>query len=255
MANHVRDLTNQQFGRLKVIKRAENDKNGRTRWECECACGEKKTVSNSNLIKGRVQSCGCLKQEQLVKIHKKQIVDLTEKRFGLLKVEEEIGRDKSNNVLWKCKCDCGAYKNVSSYALRNGLTKSCGCLKSKREGCIAYYLNALNLSYEKDKVLYDKEHNQMRFDFWVENKYFIEYDGEYHFQTFNSGYGTEEKLLLTRKRDKRKNQYCFENKIPLIRIPYYDYEKIVFEDLILEKTRFLFNQEKEEDYYKKGKKE
>lgn len=34
------DLIGQRFGRLIVIERVDNDKNGRLRWLCLCDCGE-----------------------------------------------------------------------------------------------------------------------------------------------------------------------------------------------------------------------
>ncbi len=33
------DLTGFETGRLKVIKEAGKDKNGKTLWECRCSCG------------------------------------------------------------------------------------------------------------------------------------------------------------------------------------------------------------------------
>ena len=33
------DLTGMKFGRLTVIERAENAKNGNLRWLCKCECG------------------------------------------------------------------------------------------------------------------------------------------------------------------------------------------------------------------------
>ena len=41
--------------------------------------------------------------------------------------------------------------------------------------------------------------------------------------------------------------YCFDNNIPIIRIPY-DVEW-TYEDLFLEKTRFLLTPENENEYY------
>jgi hypothetical protein len=57
-------------------------------------------------------------------------IDITGKRYGKLLVLEECGRDERKNVLWKCKCDCGNYKNVNTNKLVKGNTKSCGCLKT-----------------------------------------------------------------------------------------------------------------------------
>jgi len=34
---------------------------------------------------------------------------------------------KNKRIYWKCKCDCGNIKEISSSKLINGNTKSCGC--------------------------------------------------------------------------------------------------------------------------------
>jgi hypothetical protein len=65
------DLTNKRFGRLTVIKRAENIKPKITIWECHCDCGNKIIVIGSLLKKGHTRSCGCIKSEQLIKRNSK----------------------------------------------------------------------------------------------------------------------------------------------------------------------------------------
>lgn len=53
--------------------------------------------------------------------------DLTGTRFGRLVVlqrHEPSGR----YTKWTCKCDCGNLKTVHASSLKNGDTKSCGCL-------------------------------------------------------------------------------------------------------------------------------
>lgn len=54
------------------------------------------------------------------------MVDLSNKRFGRLVVLEYAGK-----TVWKCRCDCGNYKLVTAGHLKDGHTKSCGCLKNK----------------------------------------------------------------------------------------------------------------------------
>lgn len=58
----------------------------------------------------------------------------------------------------------------------------------------------------------------------------IEYDGEQHFIPINfSGKGHEkskENLIVTQKNDNIKNQYCIDDNIPLIRIPYWEKDNI-----------------------------
>lgn len=52
-------------------------------------------------------------------------------RYGRLVVEEYVGKDHRNKLLWKCKCDCGNEKIVVGDNLSSGKSKSCGCLKAE----------------------------------------------------------------------------------------------------------------------------
>lgn len=60
------DLTNKRFNKLLIIEKADNQKH-KTMWKCLCDCGNITFVTTSNLNANRVKSCGCLKNEQLVK--------------------------------------------------------------------------------------------------------------------------------------------------------------------------------------------
>ncbi len=55
------NLIGQKFGRLIVIRRADNDKQGKSRWLCLCDCGKEKIIRGNNLKSGNTKSCGCLK--------------------------------------------------------------------------------------------------------------------------------------------------------------------------------------------------
>lgn len=59
------------------------------------------------------------------------IVDLTSKKVGRLKVLYRLHNYRKKGVYWLCVCDCGNLKIVSSNNLRNGHTKSCGCLQKE----------------------------------------------------------------------------------------------------------------------------
>lgn len=56
------DLSGQQFGRLTVIKRAE-DKNKTVMWICKCDCGNIKIIAGKHLRYGLISSCGCYQLE------------------------------------------------------------------------------------------------------------------------------------------------------------------------------------------------
>ena len=59
--------------------------------------------------------------------------DLTGHRFGNLTVAERVGTDKTINVFWICKCDCGnTTLPVTASALKSGFVEDCGhCVKSQ----------------------------------------------------------------------------------------------------------------------------
>jgi AraC-like DNA-binding protein len=40
-----------------------------------------------------------------------------------------LGRRGSCSYWWECRCDCGEVRVITSYSLRDGLSRSCGCLK------------------------------------------------------------------------------------------------------------------------------
>ncbi len=57
----LKDLIGKKFGKLTVIKRAENDKRGNARWLCKCDCGNEIITLGYPLTKGITKACGCLK--------------------------------------------------------------------------------------------------------------------------------------------------------------------------------------------------
>lgn len=59
-------------------------------------------------------------------------LDLTGQKFGRLTVIEQIGISKDGQKTYKCKCECGTEKIITSGNLRRGHTKSCGCLNSEK---------------------------------------------------------------------------------------------------------------------------
>ena len=56
------------------------------------------------------------------------IIDMTDKKFSRLLVLKKADK-KNNKMRWLCKCDCGKELIVDGTKLRNGHTKSCGCLQ------------------------------------------------------------------------------------------------------------------------------
>lgn len=56
------------------------------------------------------------------------------RRFNRLVVIEDDGtRSSKGEIRWLCQCDCGNLYHALGYRLRNGRTKSCGCLNDEKK--------------------------------------------------------------------------------------------------------------------------
>src|SRR6516165_1727345 len=58
------------------------------------------------------------------------IIPMTGLAFGRLIVINENGRSHKQ-IVWRCLCECGNTADVRGSFLRQGITKSCGCLSSE----------------------------------------------------------------------------------------------------------------------------
>ena len=233
------DLTGKKFGFLTVIQRAQtNTKSGHAQWECKCDCGNTNIiVSGSHLRSGHTQSCGCLQKKIAREVN---FIDITNQQFGALTAIKNIGSNEKGGAIWQCRCKCGNTINVVGSDLRSGHTQSCGCVKSLGEAKIIKLLIDNNINFQTQKTFIDCRFDTgglAKFDFWVDEKYLIEYDGVQHFDKFYQfGKGTDN-FRKSQDRDSFKNEWCKNNKIPLIRIPYTMYENLKIEDLMLETTK------------------
>lgn len=59
-------------------------------------------------------------------------LDITGQHFGRLLVLHATEQRKRKQVVWQCVCDCGNTTGVCGTELRNGDTRSCGCLQRER---------------------------------------------------------------------------------------------------------------------------
>lgn len=246
--SQIKDLINQKFGELTVIESTlERDFERSVIWNCRCSCGRFKKISSRDLTSGNIKSCGeCGYKER--KTSETFFKDLTGKQFGYLKAIKPIKKDYDSHYYWLCECqNCGGKIEVSISNLNSGATKSDGCIKSFGEEKISRILSSYNINFIKQKVDYNCIFDSGKygiFDFYVDNKYYIEYDGIQHFKSKSEkGWNNNQNLQDVIKRDTVKNQYCLDNNIPLIRIPYTQYNFLTIEDLLLDKTNFLIKKE------------
>ena len=234
----LEDLTGKKFGMLTVLKYDRVEGKGHTYWICQCECGTIKSIRKDGLINGTVVSCGCYGHKKVSETH---TIDLTNQSFGHWTVLHREGSNQYNQAMWLCKCECGTEKIVPGQALRNGSSKSCGCLKSAGQEKIISLLQAHNINFSTEKTFSNckfKDSNQLaKFDFFIDNTYLIEFDGIQHYQA-GTGWNTVDKFKITQTHDAFKNQWCKDNNIPLIRIPYFHLDQLTINDLLLNTSPF-----------------
>lgn len=226
------DLVGHRFGRLVVLSRSATS----AKWVCRCDCGNLVEVTTTHLKTGHTKSCGCLQKDITSEVRG---INLKGQRFGLFTVEGlDIEKSTSEKKYWICQCDCGNRISVSTGDLRSGNTQSCGCSKlSHGEMKIKSLLEEYNIPFEQEKSFPDcinpSTNRLLRFDFFVNNQYLIEFDGKQHYEQSPNW----EPLEDIQRRDRIKDAWCKEHNITLIRIPYTRLNTLTIEDLLPKRGR------------------
>lgn len=220
----------QKYGRLTIVGE-RIIKNKHPYYLCKCECGNIKEIRLDHLRSGATVSCGCLHKEKV----SNNFEDITNRTFGEWTVLKRVERpEKANNkgTYWLCRCSCGTERIVWGNSLRGGASKSCGCIKSHGEEKISKILSENAFSFSKEFSFSDClsiNNYPLRFDFAIFEKQqllcLIEFQGKQHYEDNNWNW------ISPKENDKIKREYCLNNKIKLVEIPYWDYEKINLEHL------------------------
>lgn len=219
------------FGDFLVLNKCkEKAKDNCILYQCKCIhCGHIENVASNVLRSNRKYCSNC-------HVRKTTLINMSGQIYGFLKVlnrdlsEEHLGHE--NDAYWNCQClKCGTIKSIRGISLRNGTTKSCGCIKSVGEEIIAKLLTQNNIIFEReysfDDLIYK---NKLRFDFAIFNtngtlSHLVEFDGIQHFES--TGWEPVETIQF---RDQLKNQYCLDKGIKLIRLN--DVDNITIEAIL-----------------------
>lgn len=130
--------------------------------------------------------------------------------------------------------DCGhTYYASPDNLLRGKGCPKCSIKQSSYMDIVEEYLDNNNIEYVKEKRFDDcKNIRTLPFDYYLPRyNVCIEVDGEFHYSNSsvfkNSERGNYENV---HKRDNIKTQYCKDNNIKLIRLPYY--KKDIFSEIL-----------------------
>ena len=114
------DLNGKVFNKLRAVKPVGRNKHGSVLWLCECECFTNRIVSEYDLKRNRVRSCGSVTCRSLFD-------NLEGRVFTRWTVIKDEGRNKVF-----CKCSCGTERWVDRGNLRGGGSTNCGCEQRKR---------------------------------------------------------------------------------------------------------------------------
>lgn len=107
-----------KFGHWQVIKFDHSNEHRIKYFLCKCeVCGNVRPVRGTALINGTSTACSKSCSESLL--------GLTFGKWTVLK------KDVSKPRNYICKCECGTIKSVFGGSLKQGSSKSCGCLKKE----------------------------------------------------------------------------------------------------------------------------
>lgn len=124
------------------------------------------------------------------------------------------------NLRIRCKCGKEYITSFGNF-INHGVTQcfSCSCKESTGEAIVRKYLDNHNIEYIQEMRFSDcRDKKPLPFDFFLPNyNMCIEFDGKQHFEDCH-GFSN---LEVVKHHDKIKNQYCSDNNIKLIRVPYH----------------------------------
>ena len=229
--NSLKDEIGNVYGYLTVVDQAPSI-NGRAYWLCQCECGNMIAVRGQALRSGNTKSCGCYQKQSVSEACLKNEIG---NKYGRLLVIDKAESIKYSDghvySRWMCKCDCGNITTVKGINLRTGATLSCGCLVSKGEALIKKILDDNRIQYIPQYSFDDclsKKQYPLRFDFAIVQKNtlicMLEYQGIQHYEPTLWENPIEN--------DEIKKEYCKDNGIKLVEIPYWDYNKIDYNYLL-----------------------
>lgn len=173
---------------------------------------------------------GCAECKNLKRPNTEEFISLSRKAHGDTYIYDKTSYvNMKTKVVITCKKH-GDFEQTPDNHLRgkNGCPK---CNKSHGELRVESFLKKNNIRYTYQKKFEDCRNKlPLSFDFYLEDLHIcIEYDGEQHYiPHFKTKFepDKEKQLNKAKTNDAIKDKYCKDNNIRLIRIPYWEKDKI-----------------------------
>lgn len=183
--------------------------------------GKFKQTPNKHL-----QGQGCFKCSKNRPITNEIFISESNKKHNLKYDYSKVNYIGNNEkILIICR-EHGEFKQQANSHLQG---RGCPiCKNSNGENIVSNFLinNKINF-INQYKFIECKNKRELPFDFYLPDyNLCIEYDGQLHFEPFKNNNKGIEKLKSTQKNDQIKTEYCKNNNINLLRIPYWEFNNI-----------------------------
>ena len=212
----------------ELVSKKEDIVNNKTYIIYKCPVHDLQKMRISNLINGR----GCPDCSIDTKSEKYRLSpDEVEQRISvlggkLLNKEDYANRSKRNLIIECAYCGTPFTTSLVLFTQHGGqMCDNCKDAESIGERRIRNFLELNNILFEQEKWFSDcRDIKPLPFDFYLSDyNTVIEFDGKQHYE---QGHFTHSHLSYTQAHDAIKNNYCKENNINLLRIPYWDINNI-----------------------------
>ena len=179
-----------------------------------------------NILKNPYYCSNC----DIPKPHQPMSIEEAQKWLNQITHSDDFEIIKFKNTTEKAliRHSCGFIfeRRIYNFNISRGCPK-CDRKRSLLEKKLEVYLIENNFNYSAQKRFADCNNNKSSFDFCLYSKnneiVLIEVQGQQHYKEVDI---FNESLETVQKRDKVKEDYCLANNIPLIKIPYWDIDKI-----------------------------
>lgn len=212
----------------KLISEPKDIRNNTSYIKYLCPIHGEQSARINNIINGKKCPCCCRENHrEKYSLSYDTVENRINKLGGILLNKDDYINNRTKNL----KVICSECKNIFITSLSRFLSHggqvcpACTKLESKGERAIRHYLDLHNIDFIQEKTFPGcKDKRPLPFDFYLP-KYniCIEFDGEQHYRD-RGNFSTS--LKYTKYHDKLKTEYCNQNNINLLRIPYWQYNNI-----------------------------
>lgn len=223
------DLAGQECNGLKILYYTKPI-NQHGMWVVYCPICKEYDLKRTDQLTHKKSTCSNLSYHR----------NLIGQKFGKLIPIKIIENNRLNGYdRYLCLCECGSYHEAYGYDLTQKNVYNCGCQKSYGEYKIRTILNKNDIKYVNNKTFnncrFPDTNNKAFFDFYIKRKFLVEFDGLQHTKDKSNHFGSMENYVKIHNHDLYKNQWAWDNNIPMKRIPYSERDKLTLEHIMSDK--------------------